>query len=388
MAKSTLPATVDDLTPEWLTGALHEGGTGAGAAVVAVVPEAVGTGVGFVGEILRLQLTWDRSDPELPASVIVKLPTTIGRNRALAEGLLAYEREIRVYREIGDTGVRMPRCYAAYCDPNPVEWLGPAVAWLMDRLPVWVLVRLQPFWLWLFGKSRRRYVLVLEDIADAAPPAQVHGAALEQVRTGLSLLARLHARHWQDPALAGTERWLWRLDRTPRVVQAAYRRRREEFIATTPGVAASGLLDELDRVQDDYPALIRAFAKAPSTLLHGDFRLDNLLFRPDGDVVVVDWQLCGVGPPAWDVGYFITGALEPAVGRAHEQELLAHYLTELRAAGAEGPTLDELTDQCDLVKRVIGHRIVTAGELLDTDLGDGRTFVELMSRRMEGWLAA
>jgi Phosphotransferase enzyme family len=390
MAKSTLPAVVDDLTPEWLTQALREEGTAGEAAVTGVEREVIGTGIGFVGVIVRLRLTWDRDDPSRPATMIAKLPTQNTLNRALAEGLLAYEREIRMYAEFGDPGIRRPVCYLARCDPNPVQWLSKGLEWVLERLPVWLLVRMQPFWLWLFSKSTRRYVLLLEDVADAAPPSQIVGGGVDQVRVGLTLLARLHARHWRDPGLDARREWLWPLDRMPRVVQAAYRRRRDEFAAAAPSAVESGLMDELDRVQEDYPDLVRAFMTAPSTLLHGDFRLDNLLFRPDGEVVVVDWQLCGVGPAAWDVSYFITGALEPSVGRAHEKELLDHYLTELRAGGVPEVelTLDELTDQCDLVKRLMGHRMVLAEELLDTDLGDGQSFVELMSRRMEGWLAA
>ena len=38
-------------------------------------------------------------------------------------------------------------------------------------------------------------------------------------------------------------------------------------------------------------------------LVHGDYRLDNLLFRDDGSVTaVLDWELCTTGPPLADLG--------------------------------------------------------------------------------------
>ena len=37
----------------------------------------------------------------------------------------------------------------------------------------------------------------------------------------------------------------------------------------------------------------------PFAVVHGDYRLDNLMFHPDGgDVVALDWQTVTVGPPA------------------------------------------------------------------------------------------
>ncbi len=36
--------------------------------------------------------------------------------------------------------------------------------------------------------------------------------------------------------------------------------------------------------------------REPTTIIHGDFRLDNLMFHPDGTVTVLDWQTCTVGP--------------------------------------------------------------------------------------------
>ncbi len=387
MATTTLPATIGDITPTWLSGVLREqDGTG-DATVTEVEVHDIGTGVGFVGEIARLRLTWDRVDPSLPTSVVAKVPTRVTRNRALAEALLAYEREHRVYTELGETGARMPHVHAAALDPNPLTWLGPVLKWVFDHLPVRALMAIQPALMWLCGRSTRRYVLLLEDVDDARPPSQVVGGDVEQVRLGLGLLAGLHASRWDDPTLADHADWLWPLDRTPRAVQAAYARGRAAFAEAAPDAVDSGLLAELDRVQEEYPQLVGSLMAGPVTLLHGDFRLDNLLFRPDGDVVLLDWQLAGVGHPAWDVGYFLVGALDPVRGRAHETALVAHYLSELAGRGVDAPDAASFTEAVELVKRLVAHRMVFAEEILDTDLGDGTSFVDLMVARLRGWLA-
>jgi len=43
-----------------------------------------------------------------------------------------------------------------------------------------------------------------------------------------------------------------------------------------------------------------------SVLVHGDYRLDNVVFAPGGEVrAVLDWELCSVGDPLADVGLML-----------------------------------------------------------------------------------
>lgn len=51
--------------------------------------------------------------------------------------------------------------------------------------------------------------------------------------------------------------------------------------------------------------LERALADAPTTLLHGDVKLENLGLWPDGRLVAIDWgELTGVGPREIDVAWY------------------------------------------------------------------------------------
>ena len=43
--------------------------------------------------------------------------------------------------------------------------------------------------------------------------------------------------------------------------------------------------------------------QSASTLVHGDYRLDNVIYSPTGEVAaVVDWELCTIGEPLADLG--------------------------------------------------------------------------------------
>ena len=58
-------------------------------------------------------------------------------------------------------------------------------------------------------------------------------------------------------------------------------------------------------------------------LMHGDYRLDNMLFDPDRTrVTVVDWQTLGIGLPARDLAYFTGTSLRADVRSAIERDLV------------------------------------------------------------------
>jgi len=66
-------------------------------------------------------------------------------------------------------------------------------------------------------------------------------------------------------------------------------------------------------------------------LVHGDFRNGNLMFRPEGVVAVLDWELAHVGDPMEDLGWICVnpwrfGAVDKPVGGFGEREdLYAGY---------------------------------------------------------------
>jgi aminoglycoside phosphotransferase (APT) family kinase protein len=71
-------------------------------------------------------------------------------------------------------------------------------------------------------------------------------------------------------------------------------------------------------------------------LVHGDFRLDNMLFDIQGGrepIAVLDWQTVGAGMAMTDIGYFMGTGIGDALRRAHERELLELYCAEMTARG-------------------------------------------------------
>lgn len=69
------------------------------------------------------------------------------------------------------------------------------------------------------------------------------------------------------------------------------------------------------------------------TFVHGDAKLANFCFSPDGrHVAAVDFQYVGGGCGMKDVAYFISSCLDEVQSERQEQSLLALYFHHLKAA--------------------------------------------------------
>jgi aminoglycoside phosphotransferase (APT) family kinase protein len=116
------------------------------------------------------------------------------------------------------------------------------------------------------------------------------------------------------------------------------------------------------------PRLLDGLAEEPTTMIHGDFRADNLFFEPDGSVAAVDFQLIGTGRGAYDLAYFVTQSLTREDASRHERALFDRWITALVAAGV--PEADLVTAWEDyraaalfcLVYPVVAWRGMDAGD--------------------------
>ena len=82
-----VPSGIDDVTPEWLTEAI-------GLSVNDIHAERIAEDSGFASLLYRVRLS---GSPELPATVIVKLPGS-PEARGAMDMLGGYRREIAFYR--------------------------------------------------------------------------------------------------------------------------------------------------------------------------------------------------------------------------------------------------------------------------------------------------
>lgn len=288
----TAPTGIADLTPEWLATAL-------GGPVHRVTTEPVGTGQ--IGTVYRLHLTGDG----VPERLLAKLPAADPGTRGMLAG--AYRQEIRFYTEIAATvTVRTPRCHHAEIHGDGTQ-----------------------------------FVLLLEDLAPARQGDQIAGCPVAHAHPAVANLAGLHAPRWCDSTLLDIEGFGRNGPGEAATLRELYGPTAEIFLdrlghRLTPTdrdtVRACG-----DVIGDWLLARPERFG-----LVHGDYRLDNLLFTTGAPpaVTAVDWQTVNLGLPARDLAYFITTGLDPEIRRTAETDLVTTYHRHLVELGVTGYTLD------------------------------------------------
>lgn len=156
----------------------------------------------------------------------------------------------------------------------------------------------------------------------------------------LSQLAKLHAATWGDPAVGAAD-WL-----APRLAGHLTHRGLPEISANFESEIGAGVPAEVrdaDRLVKAYRSVAaQTLDASPWSVIHGDAHVGNLYRDAEGRPSFVDWQVVQRGPWYLDVGYHLASALTVEDRRRTENDLLRHYLDELRTAGVEAPPWDDV----------------------------------------------
>jgi Phosphotransferase enzyme family len=294
----SIPRYPGDVKPEWLSAALSERHTPVEVSQVDVV--AIGTGQ--TGATYRVTARYATDPGELPQTFVIKLPAQDDTVRDRVT--IGYRSECAFYATVADR-VRVPTPQCFYCQITE------------DALD---------------------YALLLADQAPAVQGDQIAGCGEQEARLAVVALAGLHGPSWCDP--------FW-LD----LPGLAFPRPDEASAKGLGDVAKMSTDITLEKLGDRMSAEdCETFTTAMGlvtpwlfverdrfALLHGDYRLDNLLFDPGQTwVSVVDWQTLGVGLPARDLAYFTATSLSSQLRSTIEKDLVDEYCQALSGFGVAG----------------------------------------------------
>ena len=187
-------------------------------------------------------------------------------------------REYRVLNALQNTPVPVPRVYAACDDPS---YIG-APFYLMEYMQGDVIRAATKE---TFAKTPERRRAVSEAMVD--------------------LLVALQAVDWKAAGLEGfgrpdgylprqLKRWADQLDRAAQIT-----------VSVRPLPVMAKVREWLEKRIPD---------SAPATIVHGDFKLDNVMFDPKAPgakvVAVFDWEMSTIGDPLADFGWLLSYWLE------------------------------------------------------------------------------
>jgi aminoglycoside phosphotransferase (APT) family kinase protein len=309
--KPAIPEGSDDVTAEWLNSALRVAGALDGLVVSAIKKrlQPAGTGGGFFSDLMwiepqyGIQANSDSTNNRAPAKLVLKRP------RSTIDPLLTYryEREVRYFQHFSDSGpVRVPACYFAE-----------------------------------FDAESGNFAILLQDLSDLDAGDEWVGCSLRQAEAAVLTAAQLHAAFWEKPAVEqrlSSRRVPWKPP-TPEMWAKLSQDFEDEFPSDAKELAE--LLAEVGLMR-----LLDVMSARPVTLIHGDFRLDNMLFEAETPtsrptIVLLDWQMTrqDVGPA--DLAWFFAISLEDGQRRAWLTSLLVLYHEELMRHGVSGYTIDD-----------------------------------------------
>lgn len=285
------PTHPDAVTAAWLGRVL-------GRRVAAIQWAAIGTGQ--VGDSVRFTVAFD--DPTATATLAAKFPAADPTSRGTAAMFGLYRKEVLFYRQAAPLlQVRVPRVHVAEIADDGADFL-----------------------------------LLFEDLGPARQGDQIASCSLEDARAAIRQAAAIHAPSWGRAELLEAA-WLQpppgqaeRIAQMYPQAQAIFRERYGDEL--DPAMMA--LCEELAAQSERY------FTRRdpPQCLIHGDFRLDDMLFDVRGGqepIAVLDWQTTATGRGMTDVAYFLGCGLGEAMWRPHEDELLDLYLAQMAARGVE-----------------------------------------------------
>lgn len=340
---ANIPASIDDVTPAWLSEVM-------GIPITAATPTRIGVGIGVSSALYRVTLT---GEGECPRSVVVKLPALDEAAVFTSTVLRMYIREVGFFEHLADQSpIRVPEYHHGQVD-----------------------------------EETSRFVVVMEDLGGLRMVDQLAGMAIADAERAVDELAAWHAQWWgKADALAESGMVVSLGDPIyPAILPMVFG---EGWAKVTDEMDVQpAILDVGPRFADAIAGLLSDLNTGPRTMTHGDYRADNILFADDGSLALLDFQLIGSGAGSYDLAYFVTQSLDADVASANEKALFERWTTGLRERGIPEGDLDGMWEQyrkaalfC-LVYPVVASR--------GMDLGDPRQrgLLESMNTRISRAIA-
>lgn len=316
---TTFPSQPDQLTSEFFTTVLRSSGDlGPHREVTNFRSSTIGDGMSILGLVQRVELDYSEGDgPAGPTTVIAKFATPVEANRAIAMNTRMYQREVDFFHDIAPT-MEMPltKCYFATIDTETGD-----------------------------------FVVVLEDLRNYRAGDQISGISADEAKLIIDSFAPLNAAYFgkvDQPLLADC----MRIDTSYRDlflpgVFGTWEMCRDKF----PHFMTPEVLEALPRYIAAMSDLHRMMGERTQTLVHGDVRLDNVMFGSDPaqhPIVLIDWQAIMISNPMQDVAYMVSQSMETDIRRECEEDLIAHARDALTAHGVEGYTLEQARSDYDV----------------------------------------
>ena len=351
-----IPKRTKRITSEWLNEVLHDSGYLKDLNIESISREPWGVGEGFVSDMARLTITYDKNSPELPKTMIVKMPTTFRTTLTLALQYNFYEKEIRFYSEVAPKSpIRVPG--VIYSD---------------------------------YDSEAKKYILILEDCSCYKMVDQVEGLNYEQTKQAIKNIADFHARWWDAPDLFSFD---WMAKPRGENAMALIDTFRDSWVLATKSKEFLEILPESGRevgeeIYKHFPWLINSGRDDDNlTIAHYDYRADNMFFdteNSENPIITIDWTSPVVTGGIQDIAYLLGTSIEIDLRRKIEKEMIRFYLKRLEENGITSYDFDMASH--DYLRILIFYAYLSPLGYVKGDLSDprGSELFKVIANRIYG----
>ena len=345
------PLRPNDITNEWLTAALQSGGhLSSDGSVASMQRRPVGEGVGMLGLIEVVTPTYSGNAGDAPKSVVVKYPTEVEANLVVATTFNVYQREVLFCQRVAPkAGMRVPKVFFSAFN------------------------------------GQTSFIIVMEDLSEYTMGDQVEGCSIARAEVAMRELGMLHASFWEKvdtpeydflpyhfpglhaEAMLGGARAGW-----------------DNMVAIFGDLISDTLKTSKDRFLDAVPKMQKWLVQHPYTLIHGDFRMDNLMFgtKPDHSALAaIDFQGALRCKGIQDVAYLLSHNMDEKECRANERRLVEIWRATLESNGVKGYTSDQAWDDYKRAVLYLWVYVAVISGTLDPSNERGKAFMSAMVSR-------
>ncbi|WP_164936736.1 phosphotransferase [Bradyrhizobium vignae] len=287
--------SLEQISPEWLQRLFAHSGTEVPLVTIARNEQI---GQGTVCSTAKVNIAYNIPSPA-PQTVFAKFHPASPHLGAKAVRFGYFPREVAAYNLLSsDPPVQIPRVYLAQTN-----------------------------------KEGTKLNLVLEDLSHRCRLGnQLDGCNTAEAAAVVEQLARLHRRFLNSKEL---NQITWGVE------QCFDKSHLETSYSSGATICHDRFANQLGKAEfsiiDEFGPLVGSWWDRKSdfrTLLHGDPRVDNILFEMGAggnpSAYLVDWQLARIGDPQIDVAYFLTGSLSAQDRRTCERDLVKRHAALVR----------------------------------------------------------
>jgi hypothetical protein len=298
------PWRTEDVSVRWLNEVLGRHDDFRGAVISSFDIDHIGGEFGFIREVWRIKLNYDRRTSSAPESVAVKFAD---RDPHL-KSVFFSDTEVNTYRHLGpDSEFIMPRCY--YSD---------------------------------FDAETGDYSILMEDLGRGRLVDEVGGISQGDAEALVKAIAIFHARWWGRTDL---EQARWQpLPSDRATMRDRFVRYAQRFLERYGGQVDDEFREVISLYREKLDPILEAASSPALTLIHGDLHTANVFFDTEFrgcPVTLIDWASTARGKGATDISSLAVVGLTVEVRRAVEDSLVRLYHAILVSEGVTGYSMDQ-----------------------------------------------